>query len=97
MLLGWIISLWIARIDDYRIETTLNTVLGFGAYLFAERLHVSGVLAVVGAGKHITLRHVTTGAVRDQRIEITSGVNAGDRVVSKGADALENVHLVKCE
>jgi monovalent cation:H+ antiporter, CPA1 family len=48
--LGWQISQLIARLDDYLIETTLTTVLAFGAYLLAERLHVSGVLAVVGAG-----------------------------------------------
>jgi CPA1 family monovalent cation:H+ antiporter len=40
----------IARLDDYLIETTLTTVLAFGAYLLAERFHVSGVLAVVAAG-----------------------------------------------
>ena len=49
-LLGWLISRLIARLDDYLIETTLTTVLAFGAYLIAERLHVSGVLAVVAAG-----------------------------------------------
>ena len=49
-LLGWIIAQIIARIDDYLIETTLTTVLAFGAYLIAERLHFSGVLAVVAAG-----------------------------------------------
>lgn len=48
--LGWLVSKLIARIDDYLVETTLTTVLAFGAYLVAERLHVSGVLAVVGAG-----------------------------------------------
>ena len=48
--LGWIISQIIARVDDYLIETTLTTVLAFGAYLIAERFHVSGVLAVVAAG-----------------------------------------------
>lgn len=48
--LGWIISQLIARVDDYLIETTLTTVLAFGAYLVGERLHVSGVLAVVAAG-----------------------------------------------
>lgn len=48
--LGWLVSQLIARIDDYLIETTLTTVLAFGAYLVAERVHVSGVLAVVGAG-----------------------------------------------
>ncbi|HLB46818.1 MAG TPA: Na+/H+ antiporter [Anaerolineales bacterium] len=48
--LGWIVSRLIARVDDYLIETTLTTVLAFGAYLVAERLHFSGVLAVVAAG-----------------------------------------------
>ena len=49
-LLGWLFSRLIARVDDYLIETALTTVLAFGAYLVAERLHFSGVLAVVTAG-----------------------------------------------
>lgn len=48
--LGWIVSRIIAGVDDYLIETTLTTILAFGTYLIAERLHFSGVLAVVGAG-----------------------------------------------
>jgi len=48
--LGWVISRLISRVDDFLIETTLTTVLAFGSYLLAERLHVSGVLAVVAAG-----------------------------------------------
>lgn len=48
--LGWLVSLLIARVDDYLIETTLTTVLAFGSYLVAERLYMSGVLAVVVAG-----------------------------------------------
>jgi CPA1 family monovalent cation:H+ antiporter len=48
--LGWLVAQVIARVDDYLIETTLTTVLAFGAYLAAERLHFSGVLAVVAAG-----------------------------------------------
>ena len=50
LVLGWLVSQLIARIDDYLIETTLTTVLAFGAYLVAEQLHFSGVLAVVAAG-----------------------------------------------
>jgi CPA1 family monovalent cation:H+ antiporter len=50
LVFGWLVAQLIARIDDYLIETTLTTVLAFGAYLLAERLHVSGVLAVVAAG-----------------------------------------------
>jgi monovalent cation:H+ antiporter, CPA1 family len=48
--LGWVVARLIERVDDYLIETTLTTVLAFGAYLVGERLHVSGVLAVVAAG-----------------------------------------------
>jgi CPA1 family monovalent cation:H+ antiporter len=51
LLLGWLVSKLISRIDDHLVETTLTTVLAFGSYLIAEKfLHVSGVLAVVGAG-----------------------------------------------
>jgi len=56
-----------------------------------------GHVGVVGADKHVTLRPVTTGAVRENRIEITSGVNAGDRVVTTGVDALGNGQLVRLE
>ncbi len=50
LLLGWIISRLISRIDDYLIEITLTTVLAYGAYLLAEYFDFSGVLAVVAAG-----------------------------------------------
>jgi RND family efflux transporter MFP subunit len=56
-----------------------------------------GHVAVVGADKHVTMRRVTTGAVVEKRIEITSGVNSGDRVVTSGIDALENGQLVRIE
>ncbi len=50
LLLGYIVANIIRHIDDYLIETTLTTVLAYGAYLAAEHFHVSGVLAVVMAG-----------------------------------------------
>ena len=50
LILGWMISWLISRIDDYLIEITLTTVLAYGAYLLAEQLGFSGVLAVVAAG-----------------------------------------------
>lgn len=50
LVLGWIVSRMISRVDDYLIETTLTTLLAFGAYLAAEGFHFSGVLAVVSAG-----------------------------------------------
>jgi CPA1 family monovalent cation:H+ antiporter len=48
--LGWLTAQLIAWLDDYLIETTLTTVLAFGSFVVAEQWHVSGVLAVVGAG-----------------------------------------------
>lgn len=50
MILGILLSQAIRYIEDSMIVTTLTTVLAFGSYLVAEQLHVSGVLAVVGAG-----------------------------------------------
>jgi len=50
LVLGSLVSQLISRIDDYLIETTLTTILAFGAYLIGEVLGVSGVLAVVAAG-----------------------------------------------
>ena len=48
--LGWITAWLINRIDDSLIVTTLTTLLAYGAYVVAEEVHVSGVLAVVAAG-----------------------------------------------
>lgn len=50
LVLGWLVSALMSRINDYLIATTLTTVLAFGSYLLAEQVHVSGVLAVVMAG-----------------------------------------------
>lgn len=50
LVLGWMASLLVARIDDYLIETSITFVAAYGAYIVAETFHVSGVLAVVAAG-----------------------------------------------
>lgn len=49
-IIGWLLSQLISRIDDHLLETTLTTVLAYGAYLIAENIAVSGVMAVVAAG-----------------------------------------------
>lgn len=41
------------RLDDGVLESSLGMLVPFGAYLFAEELHSSGVLAVVVAGLYI--------------------------------------------
>jgi CPA1 family monovalent cation:H+ antiporter len=49
-LLAWLVSGLIFRVDDYFVEITLTAVLAYGAYVVAEEVGVSGVLAVVAAG-----------------------------------------------
>ncbi len=43
---SWIISLT----DEHLVEITLTTVVAYGAYLLAYKMHASGVIAVVTAG-----------------------------------------------
>jgi CPA1 family monovalent cation:H+ antiporter len=50
LLFGYAVSKVTERIDEPRIEITLTTVLAYGAYLAADALHVSGVIATVAAG-----------------------------------------------
>jgi CPA1 family monovalent cation:H+ antiporter len=45
-----IVSAIIRMVNNHLIEVTLTIVAAYGAYLIAEELHVSGVLAVVAAG-----------------------------------------------
>ncbi|HUZ46094.1 MAG TPA: Na+/H+ antiporter [Terriglobia bacterium] len=48
--LGYIASKITQQIDEPRIEITLTTVLAYTAYLAANSLHLSGVIATVAAG-----------------------------------------------
>jgi CPA1 family monovalent cation:H+ antiporter len=50
MVLGYLTHRLYSVIDDHLIEVGLSVVLAYGSYLVAERLEVSGVIAVVVAG-----------------------------------------------
>jgi CPA1 family monovalent cation:H+ antiporter len=50
LLLGYLTHRLYSAIDDNLIEVALSIALAYGAYLVAERLEVSGVIAVVVAG-----------------------------------------------
>lgn len=56
---------------------------------------VDGRVAVIDATKHVTWRRVTTGIKRENRIEITSGLREGDRVVAQNAEPLHEKQLVR--
>lgn len=48
--LGYLVSRFLSRIDDYLIEISLTVVLAWGSYLLGESLQVSGVITTVVAG-----------------------------------------------
>ena len=53
---GWLAEQFHKRVDDAPIEITVSLLTPFVAYLAAERLGVSGVLAVVTAGLYLGMR-----------------------------------------
>jgi monovalent cation/hydrogen antiporter len=53
---GWLAQQFHKRVDDAPIEITVSLLTPFVAYLSAERLGVSGVLAVVTAGLYLGRR-----------------------------------------
>jgi CPA1 family monovalent cation:H+ antiporter len=53
---GWLAEQFHKRVDDARIEVTVSLLVPFVAYLLAERLGLSGVLAVVTTGLYLGMR-----------------------------------------
>jgi CPA1 family monovalent cation:H+ antiporter len=56
LVVGWLAEQFHKRVDDAPIEITVSLLTPFVAYLSAERLGVSGVLAVVTAGLYLGWR-----------------------------------------
>jgi CPA1 family monovalent cation:H+ antiporter len=48
--IGWGLSRVRTQVDDAAIEITLTTIAAYGAFIVAEQLHCSGVIATVAAG-----------------------------------------------
>jgi CPA1 family monovalent cation:H+ antiporter len=68
LLIGFIVA-WIHRhLDDPPVQTTISLLTPFAAYLLAEKLGVSGVLAVVVAGLYLGWRapEISSSRVRLQ-------------------------------
>ncbi len=60
------------RIDNYLIEITLSIVLSYGVYIFADKLHSSGVVAVVLSGLLIGNYGKVLAMTPQTRITLTS-------------------------
>ena len=56
LIIAWLASRLQRLLDDVPVQITISLLTPFAAYLPAERLHVSGVLAVVTAGLYLGWR-----------------------------------------
>ncbi|AMW03760.1 cation:proton antiporter [Gemmatimonas phototrophica] len=54
--IGWLAVRMLSRVDDYQVEILLTLALTSGGYVLANRLHLSGALAMVVAGLMIGSR-----------------------------------------
>jgi Na+/H+ antiporter len=53
---GWLVDLLERRIDDGPIEIVIGILVPYAAYFTADRMHASGVLAVVACGLFLSRR-----------------------------------------
>lgn len=70
--LGALASRITREFDDHLLEIMLTTVVAFGAYLCAEAVHVSGVIAVVVAGLLVGNWGMQTGMSPTTRLAVAS-------------------------
>jgi len=66
LMIGWLVDHFERRIDDRPIEVTISIVVPYAAYLAAQAVHASGVLAVVSCGLFLSRRsaHLFSPSVR---------------------------------
>ena len=57
LLVGWLVAQVHRRLDDYLLETVISVITAYVAYIPAEHLGVSGVLATVTAGGFLGWRN----------------------------------------
>jgi CPA1 family monovalent cation:H+ antiporter len=70
--LGYIASRVTTAFDDHLLEITLTMVTAYGAFLAAEQLHVSSVIAVVAAGIVVGNYGSRTGMSATTRLAVNS-------------------------
>ena len=70
--LGFIASKITSAFDDHLLEITLTMITAYGAYLVADKLHVSAVIAVVAAGIVVGNYGSRTGMSTTTRFAVNS-------------------------
>jgi CPA1 family monovalent cation:H+ antiporter len=70
LVVGWLASQAQRRLDDPPVQITISLLTPFAAYLPADQLHVSGVLAVVTTGLYLGWK---TPEIVNSRMRLQSG------------------------
>jgi CPA1 family monovalent cation:H+ antiporter len=71
-LIGYVASRITSAFDDHLLEITLTMVTAYGSYLLADYLHVSSIIAVVGAGIVVGNYGSRTGMSVTTRLAVNS-------------------------
>jgi monovalent cation/hydrogen antiporter len=80
---GWLVSIIRRHLDDLLLQNTVSLLTGYAAYLPADALHVSGVLAAIAAGLYLGRQsaqitspssRVQIAAMRDITLYLVNGV-----------------------
>ena len=75
LVVAFVVNWFERRIDDSRIEITISILVPYAAYLAAESIHASGVLAVVACGLYLGRRSATFFSA-GVRMQVTAVWNA---------------------
>lgn len=69
--MGWLVNRMMQRVDQYQVEILLTLAVVTGGYALAQRLHISGALAMVVAGLMIgsTGRAVAMSTQTQERLD----------------------------
>jgi len=57
LVVGWLVAQIHRRMEDFKLEIVITLLTPYAAYIPAEHLHVSGVLATVAAGGYLGWRN----------------------------------------
>lgn len=79
---GWVVFQAMKRIDEYSLEVLLTLALVMGTYALADRLHISGPIAVVVAGLFIGSHGVAHGMSETTREHVTKFWRMVDEILN---------------
>ena len=82
------------RLDDFVVETTLSIALAMGSYALAQSLHLSGAIAVVGAGMMFSDPRAKKAMRGETELYLTGFWNLADEILNAVLFLLLGIELL---